>query len=239
MSYDRFTHPGICSGPTDDCVDIGAASDYAERALYAFDRCLIPSFSVMTGSSRLDFDRIENRPMFTALHRIISYVVDNLALVWSRVLMVYRYLGRRGCWVTAFNFAKLLFSVDPQGDPHGAALWLDFLAVKSGNSTWLLSMFEQDEQAAVAFDGFPGMAYAKALALRSQEIASKSKDHSGSEVALQAAIWTFPQVVPLLADKIGASLPAGVRTHPLMAVEAGYMYVFTPPPPDVSQYDLS
>lgn len=127
--------------------------------------------------------------------------------------------------MTAFNFAKLLFSLDPQGDPHGAAFWLDFLAVKSGNSAWLLSMFEQDEQAAVAFDGYPGMAYAKALALRTREIQTKSKDRSASEVALQAAIWTFPQVVPLLADKIGASLPAGVRSHPLLAVEAGYMYV--------------
>lgn len=25
----------------------------------------------------------------------------------------HRYLGRRGCWLTAFNFAKLLFSLDP------------------------------------------------------------------------------------------------------------------------------
>lgn len=86
-------------------------------------------------------------------------------------------------------------------------------------------MFEQDEQAAVAFDGYPGMAYAKALALRTTEVTSKSKDRSASEVALQAAIWTFPQVVPLLADKIGASLPPGVRSHPLLAVEAGYRYV--------------
>ena len=52
--------------------DIGAASDYAERALYAFDRCLMPAFNVSTGLCRLDFDRVENRPMFTALHRIIS-----------------------------------------------------------------------------------------------------------------------------------------------------------------------
>lgn len=86
-------------------------------------------------------------------------------------------------------------------------------------------MFEQEEQAAVAFDGYPGMAYAKALALRTREMSTKSKDRSASEVALQAAIWTFPQVVPLLADKIGASLPAGVRSHPLLAVEAGYRYV--------------
>lgn len=33
--------------------------------------------------------------MFMACHRIISY------------------LGRRGCWVTAFNFAKLLYALDP------------------------------------------------------------------------------------------------------------------------------
>lgn len=52
--------------------DIGAASDYAERALYAFDRCLLPGFNVSSGACRLDFDRVENRPMFTGLHRIIS-----------------------------------------------------------------------------------------------------------------------------------------------------------------------
>ena len=56
----------------DSYADIGTASDYAERALYAFDRCLIPTFSVSSGASRLDFDRVENRPMFMALHRIIS-----------------------------------------------------------------------------------------------------------------------------------------------------------------------
>ena len=81
--------------PKADTTDIGAASDYAERALYALDRCLISSFNVSSGACRLDFNRVENRPMFMALHRIIAY------------------LGRRGCWVTAFNFAKLLFSLDP------------------------------------------------------------------------------------------------------------------------------
>lgn len=77
-------------------ADIGAASDYAERALFAFDRCLIPAFNITLGTCRLDFDRVENRPMFTALHRNIAY------------------LGRRGCWLTAFTFAKLLFALDPK-----------------------------------------------------------------------------------------------------------------------------
>ncbi|WWC92247.1 uncharacterized protein L201_007201 [Kwoniella dendrophila CBS 6074] len=186
--------------------DIGAASDYAERALYAFDRCLMPSFSVSSGASRLDFDRVENRPMFTALHRIISY------------------LGRRGCWVTAFNFAKLLYALDPEGDPHGAAFWLDFLAIKSNNGPWLLSVLEQGETspAAATWYAYPGMAYAKALAYRQEEESKKSKDHTKSDGALQEAITDFPQVVTLLADKIGASLPEGARSNPLLQIEAGY-----------------
>ncbi|WWC65095.1 uncharacterized protein I303_107709 [Kwoniella dejecticola CBS 10117] len=186
--------------------DIGAASDFAERALYAFDRCLMPSFSVSTGASRLDFDRVENRPIFTALHRIISY------------------LGRRGCWVTAFNFAKLLYALDPEGDPHGAVFWLDFLAVKSNNGAWLLSMLEQGDTspAAANWYAYPGMAYAKALALRQEEESAKSKDHTRSDGALQEAITDFPQVIVPLADKMGARLPEGARSNPLLQIEAGY-----------------
>ncbi|CAD6590415.1 MAG: hypothetical protein TREMPRED_005726, partial [Tremellales sp. Tagirdzhanova-0007] len=186
--------------------DIGAASDFAERALYAFDRCLIPAFNVLSGSSRLDFDRVENRPMFTALHRIISY------------------LGRRGCWVTAFNFAKLLFALDPLGDPHGASFWLDFLAIKSNNGPWLLTILEQRETmpAAAALHAYPGIAYAKALALRAQEDVEKSKDRSKSDASLRVAMQTFPQVISILADKIGASLPAEARSHSSLQIEAGY-----------------
>ncbi|TYJ53218.1 hypothetical protein B9479_006141 [Cryptococcus floricola] len=186
--------------------DIGAASDYAERALYAFDRCLLPSFNVLSGASRLDFDRVENRAMFTALHRIISY------------------LGRRGCWVTAFNFAKLLFALDPEGDPHGAAFWLDFLAIKSGNAAWLTSMIDQGDHhpAAASWYAYPGMAFAKALALRVEEDKAKSKNHTNSDEALREAITDFPQMVVPLADKIGASLPAGARSEPLLKVEAAW-----------------
>lgn len=185
--------------------DIGAASDFAERSLYAFDRCLVPGFNVQSGACRLDFDFVENRPMFTALHRIIGY------------------LGRRGCWATAFNFAKVLFALDPEGDPHGAALWLDFLAVKSGNGTWLLDMLEQREARATAlWHGYPGMGWNRALALRQKETVEKDKEHEESTEALVIAMKTFPEVIVLLADKIGANIPSAVRQSTLTQVEAGY-----------------
>lgn len=186
--------------------DIGAASDFAERALYAFDRCLVPGFNVQSGACRLDFDYVENRPMFTALHRIIGY------------------LGRRGCWATAFSFAKVLFALDPEGDPHGAALWLDFLAVKSGNGQWLLDMLAQREtsRAAALWHGYPGMGWNRALALRQKETAEKDKEHAASTAALVQAMKTFPEVIVLLADKINANIPAAARQSPLTHVEAGY-----------------
>lgn len=138
--------------------------------------------------------------------------------------LIRRYLGRRGCWLTAFNFAKLLYSLDPLGDPHGAALWLDFLAVKSNNGEWLISILEQasTNQAAMAWHGYPGMAYAQALALRADENAKKHGDHSESDLALQEAIKKFPQVVLPLADKLGANVSGAARTHKLLQIEAGY-----------------
>lgn len=59
------------------------------------------------------------------------------------------------------------------------------------------------------------MAYARALALR-------EKDEAQGDQALQSAIHSFPEVIPVLADKIGASIPPGVRSHPLFAIRAGY-----------------
>ena len=47
-------------------------------------------------------------------------------------------LQRRGCVRTAFEFARLLYALDPWTDPHGALLHLEFLAIKSGMEEWML-----------------------------------------------------------------------------------------------------
>jgi hypothetical protein len=68
-----------------------------------------------------------------------------------------------------------------QGDPHGAAFWLDFLAVKSGNPGWIISMMEESSswEPASLFKGYPGMAYGLALARRAQETVDKSSVSCG------------------------------------------------------------
>lgn len=54
--------------------DLGAASDYIDRALFAFERAFVPAFNVSLGTARLDFGRVENRGFFLALTRDLQCV---------------------------------------------------------------------------------------------------------------------------------------------------------------------
>ncbi|KAJ7124524.1 transcriptional repressor TCF25-domain-containing protein [Mycena epipterygia] len=181
--------------------EFAQAVEYVDRALFSYERAFFGSFNFTTGLNRLDFDHIENRPFFLAVHR---QTTD---------------LQRRGCVRTAFEFARLLLSLDPANDPHGALLHLDFLAVKTNMGQWLLEMFDlysarrlgpQTKDARADPSLLPGWSYARALALRTS---GKSKDPAAGTAALVEAIRSFPSVVPLLADKLDVSLPNTIRSH--------------------------
>lgn len=76
----------------------------------------------------------------------------------------------------------MLYSLDPWTDPHGALLHLDYLAHKAGMTQWILDVWDFFSKAGDD-DGFrnrlrptvlPGWAYARALALYSEEESKKS-----------------------------------------------------------------
>jgi len=92
-------------------------------------------------------------------------------------------LQRRGLYRTAFEFAKLLLSLDPWSDPHGAYLHLDFLAIKCAMYSWFSSFYaifspassetpdhssdlEEPRSDYPPVCALPGWAYARALAFR-------------------------------------------------------------------------
>ncbi|KAK7053756.1 transcriptional repressor TCF25-domain-containing protein [Favolaschia claudopus] len=192
------------------------AVEYVDRSLFSYERAFFGAFNFTTGLNRLDFDRIENRPFFLAVHR---QTTD---------------LQRRGCVRTAFEFARLLLSLDPFNDPHGALLHLDFLAVKTNMTQWLLDMFDlyatrrnttQTKDARVDPSLLPGWSYSRALALRS---IGKFKDPDAGTAALIEAIRSFPSVVPLLADKLDISLPNTIRSHRDFKIETDGNYLRPP-----------
>ncbi|KAF9029393.1 transcriptional repressor TCF25-domain-containing protein [Rhodocollybia butyracea] len=144
-----------------------SAVDAVDRVMFAYERAFVGGFSFTTGLNRLDFDRVENRPFYLALHRQASD------------------LQRRGCMRTAFEFTKLMYSLDPWCDPHGALLHLDFLAFKAGMPQWLLDVFKLSTSTCRMDPSvLPGWTFARALALR---LTNKEQDKS-SNVALPANI---------------------------------------------------
>ena len=82
---------------------------------------------------------------------------------------------------TSFEFARLLYSLEPWTDPHGALLHLDYLAHKAGMTQWLLDVWDffskvgNDEsfRKRVRPTVLPGWAYARALALFTEEQSKK------------------------------------------------------------------
>lgn len=167
------------------------AIDAIDRALFTYERAFIGAFNFTSGCHRLDFDYVENRPFFLAVHR---QVVD---------------LQRRGCFRTAFEFCRLLYGLDPWSDPHGALLHLDYLSIKSGMSSWLIdlfSFFQTHNSTTTNPTLLPGILYSRALALR----LTKSPD---ADNALAEAIRSYPSIVPLLCNKLDLLLPPHLLSH--------------------------
>ena len=56
-------------------IEHSTAADYVDRSLFTYERAFVGAFNFTSGVNRLDFDHIENRPFFLAIHRQITYVL--------------------------------------------------------------------------------------------------------------------------------------------------------------------
>ncbi|KAL8704079.1 MAG: hypothetical protein Q9201_002740 [Fulgogasparrea decipioides] len=106
--------------------DHSVSGDLLERALFSFGRSVHSSFitALSEGKARLDFRRPENREFWLAAWR---YVAN---------------LGQRGTWRTSYEWAKLVLSLDPEGDPYCVGLNLDQLALRGGQAQHFLSLVD-------------------------------------------------------------------------------------------------
>ncbi|MCJ1244488.1 hypothetical protein MMC30_001686 [Trapelia coarctata] len=100
------------------------SGELLERALFSFGRSVHSTFpaSIAEGKARMDFRLSENREFWMLAWRYINH------------------LGQRGTWRTAYEWAKLLLSLDPEGDPYCLRLILDQLALRGGQSENFVEM---------------------------------------------------------------------------------------------------
>ncbi|XP_072013188.1 ribosome quality control complex subunit TCF25-like [Amphiura filiformis] len=171
--------------------DVQMATDLIERALYCFESSFHPLFNLTQGNVRLDYRRPENRSFFIALFRHLTFV------------------GQRGCNRTALEFCKLLLCLDPDGDPLGTLLMIDYYALKSEQYNFLIRLYNEWE-AHRNLSQLPNFAFSIALAYFHSSVNGNT---SKADDMLQNALIMFPSVLMLLLDKCSIQPDPQVSKH--------------------------
>ncbi|KAL8766605.1 MAG: hypothetical protein Q9209_006670 [Squamulea sp. 1 TL-2023] len=163
--------------------DHSVSGDLLERALFSFGRSVHSSFitALSEGKARLDFRRPENRQFWLAAWH---YVVN---------------LGQRGTWRTSYEWAKLVFSLDPEGDPFCVAINLDQLALRGGQAEHFLSLCTS-----APLDQFLNRSN---LRISSALAQYRMKDSEGSRAQLRKVIGDYPYIFTRLFQELNLDHP--------------------------------
>lgn len=72
----QFRNPPIAMAliQADLLVEYAPAFDFVDRALFTYERAFVGAFNFTSGVNRLEFDLVENRPFYLAVHRQVAYV---------------------------------------------------------------------------------------------------------------------------------------------------------------------
>jgi hypothetical protein len=117
--------------------NMALAAELCERALFTFGRLATTSFrqSLEQGRARLDFMRPENREFWLASFRYLSSLI------------------RKGTYRTALEWAKVMFSLDPN-DPYAVLHYIHSLAIKARESSWLIEFMSYLDSSTVDYRAF-------------------------------------------------------------------------------------
>lgn len=105
-------------------------------------------------------------------------------------------LGQRGTWRTAYEWAKLVLSLDPEGDPYRICLLLDQLALRGGQAEHLLQLSRGSFYADDLWRGCPNIDISSALA------EFKLKQAQKCRASLKKCVEDYPWIFPRLFQEL-------------------------------------
>eukprot|EP01135_Chromosphaera_perkinsii_P006244 Nk52_evm5s470 gene=Nk52_evmTU5s470 len=195
--------------------DTQMSIEMIERALYCYEMSFHISFNPALGTCTMDYKCFENRGLFISL------------IKYSMIL------AQKGCWRTALEFCKLVLGLDPERDPMGALLCIDFFALQSNQQDYLLRLFFEWEKVR-KLSLLPNFAFSIPLAMFTRNDSTSSRIiESGSSNArrkpghgvpdltdadidsyLQRALMQFPMMVVPLMEKCNINISSKLSSHP-------------------------
>ncbi|CAJ0964015.1 unnamed protein product, partial [Mesorhabditis belari] len=156
--------------------DITQCCDCIERGIFFAEQAFHPLFQVFSWQHRLDYAVYENRAFFLLLHRHMLNCVH------------------KRCFKTALNIGKLLFGLEPQGDPLGVLLVLDSIALRAKQYSWLRQTFAAINEWK-KLELLPNWLYSLALAAYLEK-------QSDADILLEQAIIAHPSVVTEILNEL-------------------------------------
>ncbi|KAL1529060.1 hypothetical protein AB1Y20_000023 [Prymnesium parvum] len=157
------------------------SSELVEKALFAFQSALHPLCKLTHGRARLSFTHPPNQLFYIALFRQMTN------------------LGRRGCYRTAMEVARLLLSLDPTSDPLNVLLHLNFYALSAHEPRFVMSLPLMLPNHGLQL--YPQQAFAAALA-------AKQLEQPDADERLERALLLFPAVLPRLLPRVSPATAA-------------------------------
>ncbi|XP_023012489.1 nuclear localized protein 1 [Leptinotarsa decemlineata] len=168
--------------------DLAMAADLIERALYILEYAYHPLFNVAQGNCRLDYRRQENRALYITMFKHLLF------------------LGGKACYRTSLEFCKLLLALDPDGDPLGVILAIDFYALRSREYQWFIDFVAEWDSTKNLLQ-LPNFAYSLAVTY------FYLGDSAKADLLLQDALLMFPGVLLPLLEKCTVQMDNRVANH--------------------------
>ncbi|KAK2763887.1 hypothetical protein FQN54_009505 [Arachnomyces sp. PD_36] len=158
--------------------DHSVSADLLERALFNIGRSAHSSFGacLKNGGARLDFKHQENRELWLAGWR---YIIN---------------LGMKGTWRTAYEWAKLLLSLDSR-DPYAIGLIIDQLALRGREAAQFIE-FCTETGFGTEWENYPNIQCSLALAYSRQNKPKESRQQ------LHIAMAKYPWIFCRLAQEL-------------------------------------
>ncbi|OJJ47496.1 hypothetical protein ASPZODRAFT_130994 [Penicilliopsis zonata CBS 506.65] len=154
--------------------DHAVSADLLERALFNVGRSAHSSFGTQlkAGRAKLSFTHMENRELWLVGWRYIAN------------------LGMKGTWRTAYEWAKLLLSLD-ELDPYSISLLIDHLALRGREYTHFIDLCTKTSMKDT-WSGLPNIQCSLALAYLRQDKRKECRDQL--RLALARWPWVFCKI---------------------------------------------
>ncbi|ETV97740.1 hypothetical protein H310_09106 [Aphanomyces invadans] len=169
------------------------STECIKKCVYFMELAWGEHFSVNSGLCRMDFAAGDNKSFFRALFFLM------------------RQVGRRGCVRSAFEIAKLIWSLDPKGDPMHVLLCLDYYALSARQCQFVVDLVNSNTEVVFRTDksvAVPSLALVTVAELPGLQLSAALARYLLGDVVratddLAATLSKFPQVLVPLTEKCG------------------------------------